>query len=380
MIKYIIPFCFLILSSAYSQHLPKLFEIGTNSSLQKVDSETPASNSINDILIVGDTIWLATSRGLSRSTDKGVSWKNYYGSPSFGTESITAVGYHKNIIWAATAHSIERDGQTLPEGSGLRFSTDNGENWYTVGQPLDADDDSIEVYGINNIRALPVTVAVQNITYDIAFTQNTIWLATFAGGVRRNNIDSLLAYQNHKWKRVVIPPDRLDSISPHDTLNFSLQPVAGKFGKESNLNHRAFSVIAINDTTVLIGTANGINKSITNVNDNSQGGISWVKYNHKNQDDPISGNFIVAMNYSRNQNIIWASTWKAEDQDEFYGISFSDNGGLSWKTALRDEKVHNFGVDNTSGVVIATSSSGAFLNVAGLDRWLLTGQIVDKKN
>lgn len=379
MIKYIIPFCFLILSSAYSQHLPKLFEIGTNSSFNKVDGETPASNSINDILIVGDTIWLATSRGLSRSTDKGVSWKNYYGSPSFGTESITAVGYHKNIIWAATAHSIERDGQTLPEGSGLRFSTDNGENWYPVGQPLDADDDSIEVYGINNIRALPVTVAVQNITYDIAFTQNTIWLATFAGGVRRNNIDSLLANQNHKWKRVVIPPDRLDSISPHDTLNFSLQPVAGKFGKESNLNHRAFSVIAINDTTVLIGTANGINKSITDVNDNSQGGISWVKYNHKNQDDPISGNFVVAMNYSKIQNIIWASTWKAEDQDEFYGISFSDNGGLSWKTALRDEKVHNFGVDNTSGVVIATSSSGAFLNVAGMDRWLLTGQIVDKK-
>jgi hypothetical protein len=377
MIKYFIPIFFISINLSFSQTLPKVFEIGTASGFQVSSSENPASNSINDVLIVGDTIWLATSRGLSRSTDKGVSWNNYYGTTAFGTESITALGYYQGIIWAATAHSIERDGQTLPEGSGLRFSTNNGEGWYTVGQPLDAENDSIEVYGINNIRALPVTVAVQNIIYDITFTPNTIWIATFAGGARKNNIDSLIINQNNKWKRVVIPPDRLSSISPTDTLNFSLQPVGGKFGKENNLNHRVFSIFSINDSTVLIGTANGINKSVSNVN-NSPDGISWIKLNHQNQIEPISGNFVVALDYSKNQNIIWAATWKAEDQDEFYGVSYSTDNGISWRTTLRDEKVHNFGIDNIGGFVIATSSNGAFLNIAGMDRWLLPGQIVDK--
>ena len=223
-------------------------------------------------------------------------------------------------FWAATAHSIEKDGQSLPEGSGLRFTTDGGQTWKSISQPLDNQNDTIEVYGNNSIRALPVTVAVQNLIYDIAFTPNTVWVATFAGGLRKAKIDSLITNQNYKWQRVLLPPDYLNSIKPTDTLNFCLQPVAGKFCSEDNLNHRVFSVISTNDSTIYVGSAGGINKSTDN-------GISWRKFTHTNQNFPISGNFIVALAYNKYDNTIWGATWKAQGQTEFYGVSSSSDGG-----------------------------------------------------
>lgn len=374
-----IPLLILIFTCAtYSQGLLKNFEINYNSNTSSIMDETPASNSISDILIVGDTIWLGTSRGLTRSTDKGLTWKNYYGTSEFGTESITALGYWKGIIFAATAHSIKKDNQSLPEGSGIRFSSNNGETWFTIPQTVDDAGDSTEIFGINNgitlpkVRALPVTTTVQNIIYDIAFTPNTIWIATFAGGIRKNNIDSLINNQRTRWKRVILPSDKVNSVGLNDTIKFALQPVAGKFGLDNNLNHRGFSIIAINDSTLLAGTANGVNISTDN-------GISWVKSNHQNNSNyPISGNFIVALAYNSVSNTVWAASWKAEDQNEFYGVSYSKDNGLNWETTLRDEKAHNFGT--YSYFIIAATDNGPYLGSIfrqSISKWFLPLNIID---
>lgn len=354
---------------------------GVDSKTLAKDGEAPASNSINDILILGDTIWLGTSRGLSRSLDGGSTWTNFYGNSSFGTESISAIAWdHRTrTIWVATAHSVERTGQTLPEGSGIRVSSNGGADWLTIPQPLDRDTDTLEVYGGNLLRALPVTVAVQNIIYDIAITPNCVWVATFAGGVRKNRIDSLLANPNARWNRVVLPPDNKNAIKPTDTLNFCVSPVAGKFCSDNNLNYRGFSVLAANDSTVYVGTANGINKTTDALKAPLGGNLAWVKFNHQNQDSAMSGNFVVALDYDPVSRYLWAATWKAEDLNEFYGVSFSANGGASWGTALRDEKAHNFGVSPATARVIACTDNGPYRSNDFGGRWLLPGIITDSK-
>lgn len=372
---YLLLLTFLILhtffySELYSQSLLNSFHIGKESKIYKVSEDNPASNSISDILTLGDTVWLGTSRGVSLSTDRGLTWTNFYQTPAFGTESISAIGFdhYSKTFWAATAHSIDKDGQSLPEGSGLRFTTDGGQTWKSVSQPLDGASDTIEVYGNNSIRALPVTVAVQNLIYDIAFTPNTIWVATFAGGLRKARIDSLIANQSYKWQRVILPPDYLNSIKPTDTLNFCLQPVAGKFCSEDNLNHRVFSVVSSNDSTLYVGSAGGINKSTDN-------GISWKKFTRTNQDFPISGNFVVALAHNKNDNTIWAATWKAQGTTEFYGVSSSSDAGETWQTFLEGEKAHNFGFkfDN----VIAPTDNGAFRTKNKGLTWILPNTIID---
>lgn len=364
---YIPVLCILLAQLISAQQGPYTFDLSKELTKQTAtDYSTPASNSVSSIVIVGDTIWLGTSRGLSRSTDNGLSWVNYYNTSPFGTDNVSAVAYDysKNVIWCALAKTVEENGQDLPAGMGLCYSADNGATWTRIPQPLDNDNDTTIVYGINTLRALPVTVNIQNITYDIAINSNAVFITSFAGGVRKTTDMGVT------WERVVIPPDYLNDISPDDTLDFCLSPVAGNFCSSGNLNHRAFSVITVGDTTVYVGTANGINKSI-------DGGISWVKMNHQNQDYPISGNFVVGMDYSQAADIVWAATWRAEDNNEFYAVSYSNNAGAEWKTTLEGEKAHNFGSNSTR--VIAATDNGPFKSDDAGATWLHPGIITDKE-
>lgn len=349
----------------FPQSVPQSFLLpGEKNYLPKSVAENPVGNSITDIVALGDTVWVGTGNGLSLTTDGGLNWTNFFNTPAFGSESISAIGYDQQtgIFWAATASSVNQNGENLPQGTGFRITSDNGLTWTTLPQPLDAEDDTVITYGANQISALPVTVAIQNLCFDIAFTQNTVWIATFAGGLRKSTDSGL------SWQRVLLPPDYLNEISPADTLDFCLSPVAGNFCAEGNLNHRVFSVVATDSVTLYVGTAGGINKSTDN-------GISWTKFSHTNQFEPISGNFIVAMGYNDADSTLWAATWKAEGETEFYAVSKTTDRGLNWQTYLDDERCHNFGFLNNH--VIAATDNGAFRSSDNGSSWIVPTSIVD---
>lgn len=332
----------------FSQVIPSKFNLSDKKKLTKLNADpNPAGNSITDIIAVGDTVWVATGNGLSVSFDNGNSWKSFSGTPEFGTEDISALAYNNGVVWVATAHSENLNSENVDVGSGLKYTTDNGITWNSMPQPIDNQSDTTINYGINVIKALPVTVPQQNLTFDIAFTPGTVWITSFAGGLRKSTDNGAT------WKRVVLPPDYLNEIKPTDTLSFCLSPSAGSFCSENNLNHRAFSVISTNDSTLYVGTAGGINKS-------TDGGISWKKFNHQNQSNPISGNFVVALGYNKNNNSLWAATWAASGTGEYYAVSVSIDGGGNWYTFLNGERTHNFAFKNID--VIVLSDNGAFLS------------------
>ncbi|GJQ62185.1 MAG: hypothetical protein SCALA702_12380 [Melioribacteraceae bacterium] len=347
-----------------------------NGRIGKIAADSPISNSILDIAIDGSDIWLGTSRGLSYSADLGATWKNYYQDETFGEESITAIGVYNGVVYASTGHSTERNGESLPEGSGIKISTDGGNTWISRPQPVDDPADSSVQYGINTLRALPVTVEINNIVYDMAFTPGTIWIVTFAGGLRKSTD------LGETWQRVVLPPDNIDYLHPDSTYSFSLQPVAGGFGSESYLNHRVFSVAAAGDNVIYVGTAGGINKGTIL----ADGNIVWQKSTRTNQDEPISGNFVTALSYDENTNSVWGATWLAEGTTEYYGVSASFDGGLSWKVFLSGEKAHNFGfVPKISGSniftdIMAATDNGLFRSADFGNSWFTPQNIIDVTN
>ncbi len=361
-------FLTIILGTGISiaQNVPGNFYLKSdNKTISKVSDENPSGNSISDIITVGDTIWVGTGNGVSVSYDNGENWKNFYGTNTFGDASISGMGYYNGMLWVATAGNTTDNGQTYPKGTGLKYTTDAGNTWTSLPQPIDSQNDTIITYGINHLHAVPVTTEIQNLTYDIAFTTGTIWTASFAGGLRKSTD------MGQTWQRVVLPPDYLNQINPTDTLQFCVSPVAGNICSEGYLNYRVFSVASAGDSIIYVGTADGINKSTDN-------GSSWVKFNHQNQEYPISGNFVVALAYNDQNNSLWAATWRAEDAAEFYGVSWTTDDGDTWQTTLEGQQAHNFGFKGFD--VIAATDNGPFRsNYGAYNSWILPTSIIDSK-
>jgi hypothetical protein len=155
-------FTLFFFNEIYAQFSPESFYLTEDEKyLSKITSSNPVSNSILDIITIGDTVWLGTSRGVSVSFNRGESWTNFYNTHPFGTDNVSAIGYnmYTGAIWAATAKSVEGiGGESVSAGTGLKFTTDNGVNWTSVPQPVDEESATTEQYGSNIIQALPVTV------------------------------------------------------------------------------------------------------------------------------------------------------------------------------------------------------------------------------
>lgn len=359
----------LIILPAYAQELPIQFNLDKNY-LSKISDSNPNSNTIEKILIQDNTIWLGSAKGLSKSVDGGISWTNYYKTEAFGEESVSALAYSNGTIYAATWHFQydDRVKDTYPFGTGIRYSTDQGATWKKIEQPKDVVSDSTIFYGTNKIWAQPVATQFQNFIYDIEVTTNTIWIASYGGGFRKSNDNGAT------WQRIILPPDNLNSIKPTDQLNFIWKPKAGNLG---SYNHTAFSILAENDNVIWVGTAGGVNKSV-------DGGISWTKFNHTNQANPISGNFILSIDKNLFDNSIWIGSWKAEGQTEFWAVSRTKDGGLKWDTFLTDERVMDFGFkyfggqNNYSGSdIFVATQSGLFRSSNDGATWIDAPDIID---
>lgn len=329
--KSILTFCLKVL--AISVVIPTIsFPQLLQKDSYRLDAEpapAPASNTILDVLVFGNTILLGTGAGLSRTRDNGLSFESFGREAGLGRGSASAVAVNNEVIWVATGFDTTTDFGRFQAGGGLAYSVDDGLTWNFVPQP-----------GVTN---------VQNITFDIALRDDEVWITSFAGGLRKSSDFGMT------WE-IVTP----------DSLIFDPVP---------NLNHRVFSVLAV-DRMLWVGSAGGLNRS-------NDGGINWTNFNHQNQTHAISGNFVVAIgcqSYS-DREIIWAATRETTvesgDTTEFRGVSWSEDQGFSWQTALRGETVHNFAFDDS--VVYAASANGIFKSIDGGETWAIFPAIVNSE-
>jgi ligand-binding sensor domain-containing protein len=324
----------------------------------------PPSNYVFDIVRSSDTLWFGTNKGLAFTADNGFLWKHFQNTLGFDDKGVSALAKQGNTIWTAVSYSIRQDGERIPAGGGLHVSLDGGATWTFRRQPIDTANVDTILYGANRILSLGITTEANNITYDIAAANNTVWIASFAGMLRKSTNTGV------SWEKVILPPDGLNAISETDTLDFHLSPSSGRLGLRGNLNHRVFSVYARNDSVVWVGTANGINKT-------TDGGKSWRKFNFTNQLQPISGNFVVALAEQTlsHKQIIWAATVNAEDRNEIRGVSFSMDGGDTWSTALLGEFAHNFAFNDS--IVYVATDGGLFRSADFGTTWNRSGTIFD---
>lgn len=295
-------------------------------------------NGVIDLCIRDQVLFAAGDDGIAYSDDQGLTWTRSTRQNGMGKGGISALDVRDGVIWAASGFDTLTSQGTLPAGGGVGYSLDGGESWQWFRQPVDT---------LGETAYKPTTTHVQNITYDLALTENAVWIASFGGGLRKSTDNG------QTWEVITVNGAAFDALG--------------------DLTHRAFSVI-YDGQAVWAGTAGGVHKS-------SDGGRSWTTFSHRNQDAPVSGNFVVALGKQEtaSRELIWASTWptttESGDETEFKAVSRSDDGGLTWSTMLEGESVHNFAFDGP--VVYAATDHGVFMSPDYGDTWAVYPVITD---
>jgi hypothetical protein len=283
-------------------------------------------NGINDIKVIKNCIWVATGKGLSKSTDNGLTWTNFYGVPEFTKPGIASFDIKGDTIACALIYDYQNESTgSVQTGAGLAISTNGGNSWIHIDQPKDSSNaDSVIYYGTNRVLALPILVDQQNVTWGTSITEKGIWVNSWSSTLRKSTD------LGKTFKRVLLPADSRTILSPASVLtpSDSLNPL-------KNRNHLGFSVLAVDTNEIWAGTAGGINRSL-------DGGISWVKFNHKSQTSPIIGNWVYRIKYQKSKNRIWITTWTADDQTEQNGACYSDNRGVNWTPVLNGKRINGF--------------------------------------
>jgi photosystem II stability/assembly factor-like uncharacterized protein len=290
-------------------------------------------NGIVDILVRDSLVWVATGYGLNKTTNGGNSWQTLNPGDYKSKGGVSALAFmDDSTLWIATAFdTIVSDGSELEAGGGLSYSRDGGETWTHISQPVDKR---------NITEYRPTTTNVQNLTYDLDILDSTIWIASFGGGLRKSHD------MGQTWQ--VVTTDGLP------------------FDANGHLNHRAFSVLTENNT-IWVGTAGGISKS-------SDGGQSWRRFTHQNQKYPISGNFVVAIDYQAYTNTIWAGTVET-DTSERRAVSKSENGGETWEVMLPGVFAYNFAFNDS--IVYVASDQGLYVSADAGRNWYVLSPIRD---
>lgn len=341
------------LKSDYKPNYNKLFT-GQMFTSAPVNSTSIISNFVSDIIVVsnpeGDTIWFGTGKGLSRTVNRGVTFQNYYGTDPFGDDDVSGIAVYKNWVVVSTAYTQTINEENVPTGTGIKVSSDYGETWKKYPQPIDAIDDDTIQYGISNIYALPITVDEFNLTYDIQITRKNLtsdslvfWIASWAGEFRKSTDFG------ETWHRVILPPDTFNTIYPGGgPYTFQLTP---RDPPQGNHNHKAFSVSAENDSTIIVGTADGINIS-------KDWGISWIKYNYDSTAG-VGGDFVVGVEVQKygNNSIIWAAT-NPTVSGEKASFSYTTNSGLNWAFTLDNDAIFSHGMGFKDSIVYAATDNG----------------------
>ena len=345
--------------------------VPTNVSLRKTNLDSSGiinelpSNVISEIKLQGDsTVWLGTGQGLAMMQDSTSIFA--MGSLTIEesdtiillTDGISAIAVNDSSIIVAGATD---DGVT-PVGAGFYFAEDALDptiSWIHFSQPVDNQTDTLADFADKYFRALPITVANNNVTYDAAISDDYIWITSWAGGLRRIPLQNLTG--DSSWTRVPLPLDAMDVLTTCSDTSYADNILKDYYLNprdpldDGNHNHKAFSVLAYGDT-VWVGTANGINRGLLGQN----GCIDWVHFSFPQ--DGISGNFVVglARQVWGNTDIIWAVTMNAEDQGEERGLSYTiDNS--TWHTALIGERIYNVYAEDS--LVFAASENGLWKSI-----------------
>ena len=277
------------------------------------------------------------------------------GIPALKTYTINEDSFMV-VLSGAISTFEEADGKYHPRGSGISWSFDNGNFWHYINQPVDSGDPGSDIYFDWYGQQLKKKVwhtTVDNISYDVGvdLKNKYIYSTSWGGGLNRFNY----VEENPIWEVIPLPMDDQDSLIcgeiNEDEYYFSpTDPPSGSF------NHKPFSVY-VDEDTVWVGTAGGINKGIIR----SDGCINWTNFD---TDNGLGGDWVIGIIPQQFDSFtrLWLLSWITPYAP--HPLTFTDDGGESWKvvTQLFDMNIIVYNLSFSDENILASTDHGLYVS------------------
>ena len=374
-------------------------------------SDNLKSKSIVDLrLINNSSVVVGTSGGVGVISD-GVNFYSYNNDNiAIGGNPALVTYPEADLIVLSGVETINYNNEGVVSGTGVSWSTNNGDNWQFISQPQDTPPDCENIGCINplnspeececspaasgcswdvpsetcnyidqnymvfqwggqTLSSLPIQTSAKNVTYDLSVDLKLeyIYAASWAGMVRRFKYTD----DSPEWELVPLPMDNQSNLNCGDyPSNYVYNPVdpiiGGSTNSGGNHNHKGFSVHAdfYNDTNYIwAGTADGVNRGIVD----DTGCIDWEHFTTSNG---LAGDWIidiVPQDIGNEIPRIWLVSWNREGGPSAHGLTYSDDNGENWIQVNQfiDEDAIAYNLYFNNENLYAATSQGLFSSQIG---------------
>lgn len=275
----------------------------------------------------------------------------------------------------------------IPAAAGFAISADGGETWTGRSAPLDRAQDVTVTYGGSTLQASPIFTAADAPPYDVAIDPTTgdLYSASALAGLRVSSDGGA------SWRRVVVPPDTLVSISPEASYSFPYTPAGIQLPDAQGpgdvslfgFNFVTYSVLVDETGAVWAGTLAGLNRGEADTVDPASGDRAWTRYEADAAASSPAGSFIVsleALEIDDARDEIWMAAWPSgrsadlapNSVDERFGVSIwrgddPASGEAIFETVLLGERVYDLAFRD--GAAYAAGQNGLFISDDGGAQW-----------
>ncbi|MBT4485071.1 MAG: T9SS type A sorting domain-containing protein [Candidatus Latescibacteria bacterium] len=301
------------------------------SNVFKLRSGLGASD-LADIAWDGEKVWVAGSGTLSKMMwgegHLATDWISLNSMTGFGRGSMTALYASEDIMVLAWRYEVDIDEKLYNIGDGFSISLNNGENWRHI--------DVLELFPDRADWSYP---GGETVSYDIAFSDGTLWCATTFGFLLKSDD------YGYTWTNT-IPDIEGNPDENADNINIA------------NPNYWGVSICAYGDT-VWVGTSQGMNVSFDR--GKTWDNFSWPDEGFGDITKQWPGNFCVAVENKvvDGVNHVWVGSQPSLGKG-LYGICHTDDNGVTWKYKTTKYNAWNFAFGHEGASDPAVSDSTVF--------------------